>query len=51
MPPEAKLILPGFALAYAISSVTLLNGPDGLTVTMFAISPIITIGTTSLTGS
>src|SRR5215470_3877739 len=51
VPGCAKLYLPGLALISAISSLTLLAGTDGATVSTFGDAAIKVIGAKSLNGS
>src|SRR4029079_7266367 len=51
LPDDAKLSLPGFAFAYAISSCTDLNGNDGLTTSTFGTPATRITGAKSLTWS
>ena len=50
-PADAKLISPGLAFASAISSLTVLTGSDGCTVTMNGVFATRMIGAMSLMGS
>src|SRR5215470_1732337 len=51
VPPEAKVYLPGLALTSAISSLTLLAGTDGLTVSTVVEDAASVTGAKSLIGS
>ena len=51
LPDDAKLSLPGFALAYAISSCTDLAGTDGWTTSTLGTPATSTTGTKSFTWS
>ena len=44
LPPEPKFICPGFDLAYAMNSFTLLAGTDGCTNSIIGADAIVVIG-------